>query len=142
LIVVGTVLSWYLAIVHFNHDVAFTLFNIACHGIPYMAIVWLYGKKNNNNSTASWQKALYKKAGLPIFLAIPLALAFVEEGFWDVWIWNDHQQIFKLFSPLKGLLHSDWMQIIVPILILPQITHYVLDGFIWKVSKGHIPEMQ
>jgi hypothetical protein len=30
---------------------------------------------------------------------------------------------------------SPWLKIIVPLLSVPQITHYVIDGFIWKMRK-------
>jgi hypothetical protein len=38
----------------------------------------------------------------------------------------------SLFDPLH---HSLALSILVAILVLPQVTHYVLDGFIWKFSK-------
>jgi hypothetical protein len=57
-----------------------------------------------------------------------------------VWIWNDNVATFKLFSPLKNFINAELKQIIIPLLAVPQLTHYILDGFIWKVSKGDIPE--
>jgi len=27
---------------------------------------------------------------------------------------------------------------LVPLLTLPQLTHYILDGFIWKIRKDEI----
>lgn len=48
-IITGTILSWYFGIVHFNGDMAFTLLNVVSHGIPYMALVWLHGKKTIQN---------------------------------------------------------------------------------------------
>src|SRR5258708_15544082 len=44
-ILTGTILSWYFGIVYFNGDMAFTLLNVVSHGIPYMALIWLYGER-------------------------------------------------------------------------------------------------
>jgi hypothetical protein len=69
-------------------------------------------------------------------------MAFIEEGFWDAIIWNEHASIFKIFDPLKSVFNSTWKQLIIPLLIVPQLTHYILDGFIWKISKGHLPDFK
>lgn len=42
LIITGTALSWWVGIVAINSDMAFTLTNVVTHGIPYVALVWLY----------------------------------------------------------------------------------------------------
>ena len=62
-------------------------------------------------------------------------LAYVEEGLWDITLWKEHTSIFSVFhisdiKPGDGLL-----SIIVPLLALPQITHYIIDGFIWRIKK-------
>lgn len=140
LIVFGTLISWYLGIVYFHSDFSFTLFNIICHGIPYMALVWIHTQKQNQTNNLPIVRHCFKKNYWLIFLLIPLVLAFIEEGFWDVWIWKEHEATFSIFTPLKELINPTIKQIIIPLLVVPQFTHYVLDGFIWKVSKGHIPE--
>lgn len=45
LIVTGTALSWWVGIVALNSDIAFTMTNVLTHGIPYMALIWLYHRK-------------------------------------------------------------------------------------------------
>ena len=32
-------------------------------------------------------------------------------------------------------ISENLLSILVPLLALPQITHYILDGFIWKIRK-------
>jgi hypothetical protein len=44
LILLGTGLSWYVGIVWLNGDMAFTAINVVSHGIPYMALLWIYGR--------------------------------------------------------------------------------------------------
>jgi hypothetical protein len=48
-IILSTFLSWYFGIVFFNGDMAFTLLNVVSHGIPYMALVWMFRKKEEKS---------------------------------------------------------------------------------------------
>jgi hypothetical protein len=147
LIIVGTILSWYLGIVYFKTDLSFTIFNIVCHGIPYMALVWMHqqklnkNKNQNTNHTIGLFSFISKRATLFIFLLIPFAFAYVEEGLWDVFIWKEYKTVFTIFKPLQNILLDSISIVLIPLLIVPQLTHYILDGFIWKVSKGDIPEL-
>lgn len=139
LIISGTALSWYLGIVYFKSDLTFTLLNVVSHGVPYMALVWIYGKKSATlEGQFSFFKHIFKSLAIPLFLIIPLILAFIEEGLWDSLVWQDHVSVFKPFNSLKSLFSTGIKSLIIPLLIVPQLTHYILDGFIWKVSKGHL----
>jgi hypothetical protein len=66
-----------------------------------------------------------------VFLVV---LAYLEEGFWDGLIWREHQLFFWPFSFLPSVNDSVILALLVPLLALPQSTHYVLDGFIWRVK--------
>lgn len=129
LVVAGTYLSWYVGIVAFQADLIFTLVNVVSHGIPYMALIWIHGNKKPGVDFS------FSLKGLAIFSGVLIILAYVEEFFWDVFIWNDHPELFPafdLFSPVE----NPWLiSVLVPLLVLPQVTHYVLDGFIWRFSK-------
>jgi hypothetical protein len=136
LLLIGTALSWFVGIVILNGDLAFTLLNVVSHGIPYMALVWMYGAKNyRNNSNYSFLKNIFSHIGLPIFVACVLLFAFLEEGIWDGLVWREHSQVFAFFQMLPDLSESEYLKILVPLLSLPQATHYVLDGFIWKIKE-------
>ncbi|HEY0771410.1 MAG TPA: hypothetical protein VGD31_13855, partial [Sphingobacteriaceae bacterium] len=128
LIVAGTFLSWYVGIVAFQADLVFTLLNVVAHGIPYMALIWIYGeKKSTTTFKFNWQ-------GVLIFAGVLLLLAYVEENLWDRFVWNDHQSVFPLFAG-TAIENSTILSFIVALLVLPQVTHYVLDGYIWRFSK-------
>jgi hypothetical protein len=129
LIVLGTALSWYLGIVMYDNDLIFTFFNVICHGIPYMALVWAKTSKKS-----ILQKV--KRFPLFVFIASILVFAFTEEFFWDIFVWKSHYQIFGFAGLEFDITSSTLMSFIVPILSLPQLTHYVLDGFIWKRNLG------
>jgi hypothetical protein len=132
MIMLGTYASWYVGIIMFEGDLIFTLLNVVAHGIPYMGLIWIYGEKR----TASPFSFTLK--GVAIFLAVLFSLAYFEELIWDVFVWKDHISIFPLLTQYSPLNNPLWLSIIVSVLVLPQVTHYVLDGFIWRFSKDKI----
>jgi len=139
-LVVGTALSWYFGIVYYNGDLTFTALNVIAHGVPYMALVWMYGKKQVDKTadTSNWQKLVFQPKSFILYLIPLILLAYFEEGLWDAIIWRDHGQYFNPFYVIPNLTDNQWLSIVVPILALPQMTHYVLDGFIWKVSRKDV----
>ncbi len=62
-------------------------------------------------------------------------LAFVEEGLWDITVWQEHSAIFGTRHMQNFSMDGALLTLVVPLLALPQITHYILDGFIWKIKK-------
>jgi hypothetical protein len=136
-IITGTLLSWYFGIVYFNGDMAFTLLNVVSHGVPYMALVWLYGEKNyiRKESGTRFLKILFSRWGVVLFVGLLVLLAFVEEGLWDLFVWREHPGIFATTQWFNWQRNDRLLSFLVPLLALPQITHYVLDGFIWKVRQ-------
>ncbi|HYH15241.1 MAG TPA: hypothetical protein VD794_08475 [Flavisolibacter sp.] len=136
-IIIGTILSWYFGIVYYNGDMAFTLLNVVSHGVPYMAMVWIYGQKNYTKpgKGSRFLKLVFSRYGFALFLVLLGLFAFVEEGLWDIAVWKEHATVFG-FQPNTGLQFDHTaLSIIVPLLSLPQVTHYVLDGFIWKIKQ-------
>jgi len=161
LIVFGTALSWWVGIVALNSDLAFTMTNVVTHGVPYMALVWLYHHKKSgtagdagaddagaddavsksaSNSDAAERKSYWKLARdlmlsfAPAFVLFLVLLAYLEEGFWDGLVWREHLTFFSPFSGLPAITDAAILAFLVPLLSLPQSTHYVLDGFIWRVK--------
>lgn len=120
-IVFTTWLCWYLGIVVFNSDYAFTVTNVMIHGIPYMALVyWYRQKKRGDKPVFGWNQVV-----LP--LAMIWVLAFTEEMIWDRAVWHERSWLFGTHWELES-----WKVLLVPLLAVPQLTHYILDGFIWK----------
>ncbi len=145
LLLLGTALSWWVGIVALDNDLAFTSANVLAHGIPYVALIWIYGR---NQAALEPQKRLFGKLTsarfftfrmLPLFVGILLLLAYAEEGLWDGLVWQEHTRLFAPFHLLPAV-HSDtiltWL---VPLLALPQLTHYALDGFIWRLKTPDTP---
>ena len=141
-IILGTILSWYFGIVYFNGDMAFTLLNVVSHGVPYMALIWIYAQQQSCQPTSGkWLPVFFKQYGLVLFLGLIFLLAYVEEGLWDMTVWKEHKNIFSLLHLPNIKINDAWLCIIVPLLALPQITHYIIDGFIWKKNAPKPSEL-
>ena len=136
-IVAGTLLSWYFGIVYFNGDMAFTVLNVVSHGIPYMALVWIYGQKNylQPGKGSKFLKIVFSRYGVIVFLGLLFLFAYFEEGIWDAFVWKEHASVFGISNMRLPELNDTLLSFVVPLLALPQITHYILDGFIWKIKK-------
>lgn len=125
MVVYSTAVCWYVGIVALNSDYAFTVTNVLIHGIPYMALIWFYARRKGGGT----------RLGVAPFLLTLWLLAYCEEMFWDRAIWHERSWLFGGKWEVPGL-HA----LLVPLLAVPQITHYVLDGFIWRRKAN--PEME
>jgi hypothetical protein len=123
----GTALAWYAGIVVFNGDLAFTLLNVVSHGVPYLALVW--SRRPAQAVGRGWWAGRY---GLLLFGGAIGLFAFLEEGLWDGLVWREHGAVFGWFQHLPTVAEPALLMWLVPLLALPQSTHYVLDGFIWR----------
>ncbi|MCR9250144.1 MAG: hypothetical protein NXI20_06945 [bacterium] len=127
--------NWYIGIVFFNSDLVFTLTNVVAHGLPYMALVFFYVERKK---LIKEEKRTIKPGPVIVhvsmMLLVILILAFGEEYLWDAWIYRDNEAFFGSVLPLtKEALSNPWLQAAgIALLTIPQATHYILDGFIWK----------
>jgi hypothetical protein len=67
-------------------------------------------------------------------------LAWLEEWGWDRLLWHERPALFPGADLAPG---PEALALIVPLLALPQATHYILDGWIWKARgnpglRGHL----
>ncbi len=142
LIIFGTAISWYIGIVHFNGDMIFTITNVVSHGIPYMALVWLYGERQKDRNDAPLilglfsYRLFFSRLSIPLFLCVLFLFGYLEEGLWAGFVWREHLGIFGFVGHLPEITAKDTLSWLVPLLTLPQATHYVLDGFIWKIKDS------
>lgn len=123
LVVATTALCWYVGIVTFNSDFAFTVTNVIIHGVPYMVLVYWYQRPAD--SQASPESSFPIRIGR--FVGLIWLLAYAEELIWDRGVWHERSWLFG--DGWQWQSSDFWL---VPLLAVPQITHYVLDGFIWK----------
>ncbi len=157
LIILGTALSWWVAIVAVNSDMSFTMVNVVSHGIPYMALIWLYhrnrsgeravgdflesvrhGKDESEPLFSAENLSLFARMVMsfaPAFIVFLCLFAYMEEGLWAGLVWREHFEVFRPFFALPTIRDGSLLALLVPLLSLPQSTHYVLDGFIWRVKE-------
>jgi hypothetical protein len=125
-VVATTSVCWYVGIVGFDSDYAFTVTNVLIHGIPYLALIYVGGRRRAEAAPGTVVGRFFAKGVVP-FLATLWLLAYFEEMLWDRAVWQDRSWFFGASWDL-GIFHA----LIVPLLALPQIVHYTLDGFVWR----------
>lgn len=126
-VVVTTAACWYVGIVATDSDFAFTVTNVFIHGVPYLVLVYVYSRAAAAGSSRPGAGARIIAAGVIPFLATVWALAYAEELLWDRMVWHDRPWLFG-DAPDRGWLAP----VLVPLLAVPQLSHYVLDGFLWR----------
>lgn len=131
IVVITTAFCWYLGIITYNSDYAFTVTNVIIHGIPYMALIYWYGQQRYRQQAAHPGIFRIFAKGPWAFLGILWVLAYLEELVWDRGVWQERSWFFGHPWPV-----GSWKLILVPLLALPQLTHYFLDGFIWRRKRN------
>ena len=132
LVIATTWLTWYVGIVVLDSDYAFTVTNVLVHGIPYLALVWRYGRGRFAGAGGAMGR-VFRAGAWPLFLGSLVLVAGMEEWGWDRLVWHERGGLF----PGPDLMPSSAaLALLVPLLALPQSTHYVLDAWIWRV-KGN-----
>jgi hypothetical protein len=124
IVVATTAVCWYMGIIAFNSDYAFTVTNVIIHGVPYLALIYWYRYVRQSCDEIAASGHTWK---LATFLATLWLLAYAEELLWDRGVWHERSWLFGSAWDL-----ASFKIIVVPLLVLPQFTHYVLDGFIWR----------
>jgi hypothetical protein len=159
LLVLTTAATWYFGIVATNSDVAFTVCNVLTHGVPYAVLVFVYGRHVSAAAHSASPRApahrgpvssgpvssgpVPARAGVAArllggppgsaalrFVACVWLAAFVEELLWDQGVWHEHAELFGRSQPFG------FEALLVPLLAVPQWTHYVLDGLFWRKARN------
>ena len=124
IIVLTTAVCWYVGIVALNSDYAFTVTNVVIHGVPYFALIYFYAKSRRETASRFYKSVSHNWF---VFLATLWALAYFEELVWDRGVWHERAWLFG-----AGWNAENLKMYLVPLLAVPQLTHYVLDGFVWR----------
>lgn len=128
LLVAATWAAWFGGVVLADSDFAFTVMNVVLHGVPYLALLYVYARGRAREGGYGKLSGLVR-LGVPAFLGLLLLVAFLEEAAWDRLVWHEH----PMFFGASGLsLPEGLLTLVVPLLSLPQVTHYLLDGFVWR----------
>ncbi len=137
--ILTTAFNWYLGIVYFNSDLAFTVTNVVAHGVPYIVLVFFYVERKKvirrehrpslkgRFTSGSWIR-------LAAMAALILAFATFEEFLWDMLLYRDYAAFFEAIVryPMAVVDSPIAQAVALALLSVPQTTHYIVDGFIWK----------
>ena len=120
-----------------KHRISRLLDTVAVYAATlYPLLYWhLGGPKNylHPGKGNRFLKLVFSSSGIIVFLGLLFLFAYAEEGLWDMAVWKEHSTVFG--SGQGWRINETLLSILVPLLALPQITHYILDGFIWKIRK-------
>ena len=128
LLVVTTAVCWYVGIVTFDSDYAFTVTNVIIHGVPYVVLVFWTMQRSSVLGAGVQVPASRRWV---VLLATIWLLAYAEELVWHHSLGLSRGWLFGTSENLGEQL-AGYRDFLVPLLAVPQLTHYVLDGFIWK----------
>ena len=135
LVVASTALLWYLGIVRFDSDYAFTVTNVLIHGVPYLVLIVAYragmlARTERLDEVPAEAPSVRMHRVLRIALVVLATVwgaAYLEELLWDRMVWHERPWLFGSGDD-QGSATSLW----VALLAAPQLSHYVLDGFLWR----------
>jgi hypothetical protein len=130
IVVVTTALTWYVGIVACNSDFVFTATNVIPHGVPYAVLLFTYTRERAARAP-SFRAGHVIAGGFGAFAFVLVGCAFVEQLLWDRLVDHDRPWLFGESLSL-GSAGLAW---VVPLLALPQATHYALDGLLWRRSE-------
>ena len=131
LLLLGTAATWYVGIVACNGDYAFTVTNVFVHGVPYAVLVFSYARHTSAFEPGIGARLVTGRGAVLRFLGLLWLAAYLEELLWDRGVWHERAAFFG-----PGLDLS-WFEVwFVPLLALPQLSHYLLDGFFWRRAEN------
>ncbi len=131
LVLATTWLAWVGGIVLLESDLAFTATNVLAHGIPYVLLVHRVGAQRLRAGPRALAR-LFRPSRIVPFVGVLVGLGYLEETLWDGFVWHQHPELF----PLPAVhLPEALLGIVVPLLAVPQATHYVLDAFLWRPGR-------
>ena len=128
LLLLASWVAWFWGIVLARDDFSFTVMNVVLHGVPYLVLLYRYMQHRRDEGGYGVLGAVLR-FGVPVFMALLTALAFAEELAWDALVWHERPEFFGDAGLELGPIA---LSLIVPLLSLPQTTHYLLDGFVWR----------
>ncbi|CAA6829558.1 MAG: Unknown protein [uncultured Aureispira sp.] len=131
-----TAMNWYAGIVYFNSDLVFTVSNVLAHGIPYLTLIIYY---QHQKKTLKQNRLISAFQVAAVILPMVFLLAWLEEYCWDMLVYGDRESFFGavVAYPFELLENPFTQAIAIGLLTLPQLTHYIIDGFIWKSNAAN-----
>ncbi len=144
--------SWSVGIGFSDHPLVSAAFLNLFHGIPFIGLVWHRCSHRADDSPCEppgepAADSPDDPAGRPWFsrrwfwfYAPILILAVAEESLWDALVWKEY--LPSIIGPsIGGELSEIALSAAVAVLSVPQIVHYYLDAWIWRLD-GSSPDLE
>ncbi|MCP4445690.1 MAG: hypothetical protein GY811_10175 [Myxococcales bacterium] len=130
-------ISWWVGISLADHPLISAAFLNLFHGVPFIALVWhrsnrkWQGQEGGPSRLVAW---LSQRRNWVYFMVCIIAAAAIEESLWDGMVWRVYlPSLLGLEAHSSASLLSFW----VALLSVPQIVHYYLDAWIWKLDTNN-----
>jgi hypothetical protein len=133
LTVLATWATWFVGIVALDSDFSFTVTNVLLHGVPYMALTWHTCERLPEAERPNRPVVAFVGRYAAAFVALLVLIAYVEEWLWDGLVWHDNPELFAFASEWLPTSRMS-AAIATAFLAAPQLTHYLLDGYIWRLD--------
>ncbi len=133
--------SWSVGISDADHPLISAAVINLLHGIPFLVLVWnrcnqrWEGKQGKESPFLAW---ISQRRTIVLFYGFVLGIALIEELLWDGLVWRVY--LGDIFILPSAFAAATAQSIVVALLSVPQIVHYFLDGFIWKLD-GSNPDL-
>lgn len=133
--------SWTAGVALIEHPLVVLAAINLLHGIPFLGLVWVRLNRRWEGQAGepgarllAW---LSQGRNLWAFYGVLLVLALGEEFLWEGLVWGHY------VSPLWDVERLDprLLSLTVAVLATPQIVHYLLDAWLWKLD-GSNPDLR
>lgn len=147
LALLGGLLGWNLAVFmsRGNSTIFFTV--VLVHDMTYIMMVWLTGRRDRKLQTADsnpkeWQEWLRWTSPLGFvwyFFTLNLVGLIVICAYYQIEKGHLAYEVFfgDFFSALPSLKDTAFSGFGTSIFFTTQVTHYVMDGYLWKKEKDY-----
>jgi hypothetical protein len=131
LAVIGPVLANFLGFVIWDDGSAIGPITNIGHGLPYMAMIWAF---NGRDFFEKKLPEVTRFAGPVIFCMSVVILGYLGAAMEDSFLESVYPEAFQWLHSWHDLRDHSIAQVMTPILAMFTLTHFIVDGFIWKMK--------
>ncbi|MEK7390053.1 MAG: hypothetical protein AAB036_10180 [Elusimicrobiota bacterium] len=135
-LIVSTSLTWYVGIVHFNSGLAGVLAITIAHGLPYLALIWIFSARKWSRQEGRPRRMFAPDApGVALYLGFLCALAYGLEFLREIPLHIHGEAFFGITDRIS--IPPGAAAFLVTLTSVPPATHYFLDAFIWRLDASN-----
>lgn len=135
-------LSWAIGIGVPEHPLVSLAAVNLLHGLPFLGLVWFRCNQRWQDRAEGAPSPLLawlsQRRAILGFYGLVFSLAFAEQMLWDGAVFGTYLPMVLDLEPLD--VTTTFGSLVVAVLALPQIIHYYLDRWLWKLD-GSNPDL-